>query len=66
MLVGGVEALGLVADRLKLEGGFWTGVGALNDNFGVLGLVIVGLFLVSWALSVAVYRYKRYDEAEAV
>ncbi len=46
VLVGGVEALGLVADRLKLEGGFWDGVGALNDNFGVLGLVIVGLFLV--------------------
>ena len=36
VLVGGLEALGLVADRLKLEGGFWDGVGALNDNFGVL------------------------------
>ncbi|RYC32589.1 HoxN/HupN/NixA family nickel/cobalt transporter [Lichenibacterium minor] len=65
VLVGAVEALGLAADRLKLEGGFWDGVGALNDNFGVLGLVIVGLFVVSWAVSVAVYRYKRYDEAEA-
>ena len=66
VLVGGIEGLGLVADRLKLEGGFWDGVGALNDNFGVLGLAIVGLFLLSWAVSVAVYRYKRYDEAEAV
>ena len=66
LLVGGVEALGLVADRLKLEGGFWNGIGALNDDFGVLGLVIVGLFAVAWAVSVAVYRYKRYDEAEAV
>ena len=65
VLVGGIEGLGLVADRLKLEGGFWDGVGALNDNFGVLGLAIVGLFLLSWAVSVAVYRYKRYDEAEA-
>ena len=66
VLVGGIEGLGLVADRLKLEGGVWDGVGALNDNFGVLGLAIVGLFLLSWAVSVAVYRYKRYDEAEAV
>ena len=65
VLVGGIEALGLAADRLKLEGRFWDGVGALNDNFGVLGLVIVALFAVSWAVSVAVYRYKRYDEAEA-
>ena len=66
VLVGGIEALGLAADRWKLEGGFWDGVGALNDNFGVLGLVIVGLFLVSWAVSVMVYRFKRYDEAQAV
>ncbi|RYB06368.1 HoxN/HupN/NixA family nickel/cobalt transporter [Lichenibacterium ramalinae] len=65
LLVGGLEALGLVADRLKLDGAFWAGVGALNDNFGILGLVIIALFAVSWAVSVAVYRYKRYDEAEA-
>lgn len=65
VLVGGIEALGLAADRLKLEGGFWDGVGALNDDFGVLGAVIVGLFAVSWAVSVAVYRYKRFDEAGA-
>ena len=65
LLVGGVEALGLLADRFKLDGAFWEGVGTLNDNFGVLGLVIVGVFAVSWAVSVAVYRYKRYDEVEA-
>ena len=65
LLVGGIEALGLAADRLKLEGGFWDGIGALNDNFGVLGYVIVALFVVSWLVSVAIYRYKRYDEIEA-
>ncbi len=65
LLVGGIEALGLVADRLKLEGGFWDGIGALNDNFGALGFVIVGLFLVSWIVSIAIYKYKRYDEIEA-
>ena len=36
----------------------------LNDNFGVLGYVIVGVFVVSWLVSIAVYRYKRYDEIE--
>ena len=65
LLVGGIEALGLVADRLKLEGGFWNAVGELNDNFGALGFVIIGLFLVSWIVSVAIYRYKRYDDIEA-
>ena len=65
LLVGGIEALGLVADRLKPEGRFWDGVGALNDNFGTLGFVIVGLFAVSWLVSVAIYRYKRYDDIGA-
>ena len=65
LLVGGIEALGLLADRLKLEGGFWHGIGELNDDFGTLGLVIVGLFLVSWIVSVVIYRVKRYDDIEA-
>ncbi|MGI3901061.1 MAG: HoxN/HupN/NixA family nickel/cobalt transporter [Janthinobacterium lividum] len=64
VLVGGIEALNLAADRLKLEGSFWTGIGALNDDFGVLGLVIVGLFAVSWAISVAIYRARGYDDAK--
>ncbi len=65
LLVGGIEALGLLADRLKLEGGFWHGIGELNDDFGTLGFVIVGLFLVSWIVSVVIYRVKRYDDIEA-
>ena len=37
VLVGGIEALGLIGDRLSLTGGFWDAIGALNDNFGLLG-----------------------------
>ncbi len=65
LLVGGIEALGLVASRLKLEGGFWDGVGELNDDFGTLGFVIVGLFVVSWVVSVVIYKVKRYDDIGA-
>jgi nickel/cobalt transporter (NiCoT) family protein len=66
LLVGGIEALGLIGDRLNLEGGFWSAVGALNDNFGSLGYVIIGIFAVSWIVSALVYRIKRYDEIEIV
>lgn len=62
LLVGGIETLGLLEDRFRFEGAFWDAVGVLNQNFGVLGYVIVGLFLVSWIVSAALYRYKRYDE----
>jgi nickel/cobalt transporter (NiCoT) family protein len=64
VMVGGVEALGLLADRLELAGGIWDVVGALNGNFGTIGYLIVGVFAVSWLVSVIVYRLKRYDEIE--
>jgi high-affinity nickel-transport protein len=66
LTVGGIEALGLIADRLSLEGAFWGMIGALNDNFGSLGYVIIAVFAISWFASVVVYRLKRYDEIEIV
>ena len=53
---------------MALSGPFWDGVGALNDSFGLLGYLIVGLFILAWIVSAAVYRLKGYDrlEAEAV
>jgi nickel/cobalt transporter (NiCoT) family protein len=64
LVVGGVEALGLVADHLNLEGGFWRAIAGLNRNFGSLGCLIIGLFIASWLVSMLVYRLKRYDEIE--
>ena len=64
VLVGGVEALGLVAGKFELTGAFWDGIGALNDNFGMLGYVIVGIFIVCWVVSAIVYRVKGYDGLE--
>jgi high-affinity nickel-transport protein len=62
--VGGIEALGLIADHLHLQGSFWTFIGRLNNNFGVLGYVIVGFFVASWVISLAIYRWRRFDALE--
>jgi len=43
------------------------GVGSglqLNDNFGLLGYGIVALFVVSWILSIAIYKWRRFDDLE--
>jgi high-affinity nickel-transport protein len=66
LIVGGLETLNLIGDQLGLSdgGGFWGAIGALNDNFGMLGYVIVGVFVAAWAISYVVYRVKRYDEIE--
>lgn len=64
LLIGGVEILGLLAERLGLEGGVWRLIGALNDNFGAIGYLIIGLFAVAWIVSAAIYRIKGYDRIE--
>jgi high-affinity nickel-transport protein len=68
VVVGGLETLNLIGDRLGLTdgGGFWGAIGSLNDNFGVLGYVIVGIFIGAWLVSYVVYRVKGYDELEAL
>jgi nickel/cobalt transporter (NiCoT) family protein len=67
VVVGGLETLNLIGGRLGLSdgGGFWGVIGSLNDNFGMLGYLIVGIFIVAWLISYAVYRVNGYDEIEA-
>lgn len=61
LFIGGPEALGLLMDKFALSGGIWRWVGALNDNLGDAGFVVVGLFVACWALSVLNYRWRGYD-----
>lgn len=61
IFIGGIEALGLIANKLELDGGFWTFVSAMNDNLANFGYAVVGIFLVSWIISTIVYRAKGYD-----
>jgi len=65
LIIGGVEALGLIGDKLGLKGPFWDAIGTVSDNFGTLGYAIVALFIVSWPISFLVYRAKGYDRLGA-
>jgi len=64
LLVGGIEALGLIAGRFGLHGRFWDSIGALNENFGTIGYLIIGVFVVCWLVSAIVYRARGYDRIE--
>jgi high-affinity nickel-transport protein len=64
MIIGGVETLGLVARKFGLSGGLWDTVEGLNDGFGTLGYVIIGVFALCWLGSMAIYRLKGYDAIE--
>lgn len=60
LLIGSIELLSVVADQLTLTGGFWDAVSGLDLN--VVGYLIVGLFVVTWAVAVAVWRFGRLEQ----
>ena len=66
LVIGGLEALSIVATELNLSGPFWDQVNILTggDNFGRIGIAIVGLFLISWLISSIIYKVKKYDAIE--
>lgn len=61
VLIGSIEALGLVAEQVQLKSPFWHFIGLLNDHFGTLGYLIIAVFALSWLVSVAVYRFRNLD-----
>jgi len=63
IVIGGALALGLIAEKFGLHGHLWDAVGHLND-IGILGFVIVGVFIASWLVSMLIYRLKGYDRIE--
>lgn len=64
LVIGGIEALSVVAGQLKLSSGPWDGIGSLSGHFETLGFIIVGVFMVSWAVPAIVYGIKRYDDLD--
>ena len=56
LFIGGIEALGLISDRLGLSGGVWTLVDALNESLGNVGFAVVALFVIAWLVSSVLYR----------
>ena len=59
-VIGAVELLQVIATELNLTGAFWDWLGSLD--FETIGLVIIVMFLASWLVSVAIWKYRRIDE----
>ncbi len=61
MVIGGIELLGLLADKLDLRGGAWGLLGAIGD-FDYTGYIVVGVFVATWLVSWLIWRYGRIEE----
>src|SRR6201999_4306144 len=58
-VIGTIELGGLLASQLDLTGGFWGWFEGIDLN--TLGLVIVGLFVATWAVALAIWRYAHIE-----
>jgi nickel/cobalt transporter (NiCoT) family protein len=60
LLVGTIELLQVLVSTLDLHGKVYDAI--IGLDFGVVGYLIVGMFLMAWALSVALWKYGRIEQ----
>ena len=56
VLVGAIEALGLVGDKFGLKGGLWLMADTIGARFGALGCLVVAIFVATWLVAFVIYR----------
>jgi high-affinity nickel-transport protein len=60
MFIGTIEILGLLASEYSLTGGFWDYV--KNFNINRAGLIIVGVFVVTWIVALAIWYFGQIEQ----
>ena len=60
LIIGVVELVGLLADKVGIQSGPLAALGSIDLEY--VGYGIVALFVVTWALSVAIWKFGRIEE----
>jgi high-affinity nickel-transport protein len=60
LVIGTIEIAGLIATEVNLGGPFWTWFENIDIN--LLGFIIVGMFVATWAIALAVWKYGHIEE----
>ncbi len=60
-LIGGIEALGLIADKLGLGGGFWDVDRRSQRRLANFGYLVIGDFYRQLGVSYLIYRWQGFD-----
>jgi nickel/cobalt transporter (NiCoT) family protein len=60
LVIGAIELAQVLISVLNLHGAFYDAIAGLD--FGLLGYLIVGLFLAAWGLSVALWKLGRIEQ----
>jgi high-affinity nickel-transport protein len=60
LIIGTIELLTILVEKLDLTGSFWHWVANLDLNY--VGYAIVGLFAVTWLVAMVVWRVAKIEE----
>ncbi|MGZ4483255.1 MAG: Nickel transporter NicT [Nocardioidaceae bacterium] len=60
LIIGGIELVSILADRLDITSGPIAAVGSVNLN--EVGYAIVALFVLTWAVALGVWRFGNIEE----
>lgn len=60
VVIGGIEAAGLLAGQLKLAGAFWRWIQALNQDLSAFGFLVVAIFALAWGFSALAFHFTGY------
>ena len=64
LLIGSVELLGLFAGQFGWRGTFWEWLCGLDLN--IVGFAVIGLFVLTWAVALLVWRFGRIERRNAL
>ncbi|MSP29210.1 MAG: HoxN/HupN/NixA family nickel/cobalt transporter [Acetobacteraceae bacterium] len=60
LLIATITTLDRLGEIFALDSWIWRGIAGLNENMAGFGILIVGIFVLFWAVSATVYRRKAY------
>src|SRR5215471_10517784 len=60
VFIGAIELLSLLAQNTHLDGSFWSFLAGFNIN--TAGFVIVGVFVVTWAVALCIWHFGRIEQ----
>lgn len=63
LLIGGIQLIGLLADRLKIIDGPLAWIA--NLDLSSIGYTIAGVFVATWVIAVGVWRFGRIEQSWA-
>jgi high-affinity nickel-transport protein len=61
LVIGGIELLSLLSDKLSLTGEPWRAIQGVG-NFQYTGYLVVATFVLTWGVAIAVWKFGRIEE----